>query len=145
MSVKKAPKSVQLASWTNKSKFDFTRKSSNDSINRQKANSKLQRWNCWYTPINKLDFLCDNKDTNISHNTTHNKASEKLRHFNKLKVISEAANKSKSSSISSNNRRSKKSAARFERSKQILSKSCERKQSKKKHKKVIQIVQNQWI
>lgn len=53
--------------------------------------------------------------------------------------------KSKSTSISSNNRRGKKSAARLERSKQILSKSCERKQSKKKRNKVIQIVQNQCI
>jgi len=41
----------------------------------------------------------------------------------KLKVITEAALKAKSSSISSNNRRSKKSAARIERSKQMISKS----------------------
>lgn len=70
----------------------------------------------------------------------------KKKDLKRLKIISEANAKSKSSSISSNNRRAKKSAARIERSKQLLSKSCERKQSKKgKRNKVIQIVQNQCI
>ena len=70
----------------------------------------------------------------------------------KLKAITEANLKAKSSSMSSNNRRGKKSAGRMERSKHILSRSCERKQSKKKHNdskkkrnKVIQIIQNQLI
>jgi hypothetical protein len=69
----------------------------------------------------------------------------------KLKAITEANLKAKSSSISSNNRRTKKSAGRIERSKQILSRSWERKHSKKKHgdskkrNKVIQIIQTQLI
>lgn len=125
MSSKERPASVIQK----KTQFDFTRKSSsNDSINPFEGR---------YTPIGKLEILCeDNKD--------------RKKAMKKLKAITEANLKAKSSSVSSNNRRSKKSAGRIERSKQILSKSCERKSSKKKNmeskknrNKVIQIVQNQ--
>lgn len=95
-----------------KNQFDFTRKSnSNDSVNRFEGR---------YTPIGRLEILCeDSKDK---------------KYMKKLKELTEAnikaKNKAKSSSLSSNNRRPKKSAARLERSKQMLNKSCERKQSK---------------
>ena len=92
-----------------------------------------------YTPIGKLEM-------------TYDESKDKKKNLKKLKAITEASFKAKSSSMSSNNRRAKKSAGRIERSKQILSRSWERKQSKKKHSegkkkrnKVIQIIQNQLI
>jgi septal ring factor EnvC (AmiA/AmiB activator) len=59
--------------------------------------------------------------------------STKDKNLKKLKAITETNLKSKISSIKNNSRRSKKSAARIERSKQILSRSCERKLSKKRN------------
>lgn len=74
-----------------------------------------------YTPIGKLKM-------------TYDISTKDKKNMKKLKAITEANFKSKSSAISSNNRRTggKKSAGRIERSKQILSRSCERKSSKKK-------------
>lgn len=63
-----------------------------------------------YTPIGKLEM-------------TYDEGKEKKKNMKKLKAITEANFKAKSSSISSNNRRAKKSAGRIERSKQMLSRS----------------------
>ena len=107
-----------------KNNFDFTRKSSsNDSINRHEGR---------YTPIGKLEILCEDSKRlkegkfNVSYFLDFRSGKSKLKDIGSSNV------KGKSSSISSNNRRGKKSAARIERSKQILSKSCERKSSKSK-------------
>lgn len=94
-----------------KSTFDFTRKSS--------SNESTNFFDGRYTPIGKLEILCDDKK-------------DKRKTMKKLKAIAEANIKGRVSAISSNNRRGKKSAGRIERSKQILSRSCERKHSKKK-------------